>query len=130
MTETTATTPEAAPTKKRAAGLGGMLLPELKQMAGGLGIKGAGGMRKSQLIDAIKAAQSGGGSGASSKPADSGSAKADREPRSEDVPAERAESRADRGERGGRNRNQGGNDDQGTQAESRDQDRGQDGGQG
>ena len=37
-----------------------MLLPELKQMAGGLGIKGVGGMRKSQLIDAIKAAQSGG----------------------------------------------------------------------
>src|SRR5690349_5433742 len=40
-----------------------MLLPELKQMAGGLGIKGVGGMRKSQLIDAIKAAQSGGQSG-------------------------------------------------------------------
>jgi transcription termination factor Rho len=37
-----------------------MLLPELKQMAGGLGIKGVAGMRKSQLIDAIKAAQSGG----------------------------------------------------------------------
>jgi transcription termination factor Rho len=37
-----------------------MLLPELKQMAGGLGIKGIGGMRKSQLIDAIKAAQAGG----------------------------------------------------------------------
>ena len=37
-----------------------MLLPELKQMAAGLGIKGVGGMRKSQLIDAIKAAQSGG----------------------------------------------------------------------
>jgi transcription termination factor Rho len=37
-----------------------MLLPELKQVAAGLGIKGVGGMRKSQLIDAIKAAQSGG----------------------------------------------------------------------
>ncbi|HET7387725.1 MAG TPA: transcription termination factor Rho [Nocardioidaceae bacterium] len=36
-----------------------MLLPELKAMAGGLGIKGAGGMRKSQLVEAIKAAQSG-----------------------------------------------------------------------
>ncbi|MGZ8737997.1 MAG: transcription termination factor Rho, partial [Nocardioides sp.] len=136
MTETTATTPEAAPTKKRAAGLSGMLLPELKQMAGGLGIKGAGGMRKSQLIDAIKAAQSVGGSAASSKPSDSGSAKADREPRNEDVPAERAESRAERGERGGsrdrnRNRNQGGDDDQGVQGEDQDraqgnQDRGQD----
>jgi transcription termination factor Rho len=60
VTETTTTTPEAAPTKKRAGGLSGMLLPELKQMAGGLGIKGAGGMRKPQLIEAIKAAQSGG----------------------------------------------------------------------
>jgi transcription termination factor Rho len=43
-----------------------MLLPELKQMAAGLGIKGIGGMRKSQLIDAIKAAQSGGQSGGQS----------------------------------------------------------------
>jgi transcription termination factor Rho len=69
VTETTAPTPstgsETAPeagrgAKRRAAGLAGMLLPELKQMAGGLGIKGVGGMRKSQLIDAIKAAQSGG----------------------------------------------------------------------
>ena len=60
MTETTDTPAENAPAKKRAGGLNGMLLPELKQMAGGLGIKGAGGMRKSQLIEAIKAAQSGG----------------------------------------------------------------------
>jgi len=37
-----------------------MLLPELKQVAAGLGIKGIGGRRKSQLIDAIKAAQAGG----------------------------------------------------------------------
>jgi len=61
VTETTDTPAENAPAKKRAGGLNGMLLPELKQMAGGLGIKGAGGMRKSQLIEAIKAAQSGGG---------------------------------------------------------------------
>ncbi len=63
MTESTSTTPDAAPPKKRAAGLNGMLLPELKQLAGGLGIKGAGGMRKSQLVEAIKAAQAGGQSG-------------------------------------------------------------------
>jgi transcription termination factor Rho len=44
--------------QRRASGLSGMLLPELKQMAGGLGIKGVGAMRKSQLVDAIKAAQS------------------------------------------------------------------------
>nr|WP_306825468.1 transcription termination factor Rho [Nocardioides massiliensis] len=36
------------------------MLPELKQLAGGLGIKGAGGMRKGQLIEAIQAAQGGG----------------------------------------------------------------------
>jgi len=54
VTETTTPTPDVAPAadaasrapKKRAGGLSGMLLPELKQMAGGLGIKGAGGMRK------------------------------------------------------------------------------------
>jgi len=68
VTDTTATTPptgsEPAPQngtsgRRRASGLSGMLLPELKQMAGGLGIKGVGGMRKSQLVDAIKAAQAG-----------------------------------------------------------------------
>jgi transcription termination factor Rho len=63
---------EAAPTtdaaetaktsgKKKSGGLNSMLLPELKQLAGTLGIKGAGGMRKSALIDAIRAAQGGGG---------------------------------------------------------------------
>jgi len=49
--------------RRGGTGLSGMLLPELKQLAGGLGIKGVGGMRKSQLIDAIKAAQSGGQGG-------------------------------------------------------------------
>src|SRR4051812_6222907 len=79
VSESTATTPstgsetatEASGTstatkQRRGSGLSGMLLPELKQMAGGLGIKGAGGMRKSQLVDAIKAAQSGGQSGGAS----------------------------------------------------------------
>jgi len=49
----------SSPAKRRGSGLNGMLLSELKQMAGGLGIKGLGGMRKSQLVDAIKASQSG-----------------------------------------------------------------------
>ncbi len=39
-----------------------MLLPELKQLAGSLGIKGAGAMRKGQLVEAIQAAQGGGAS--------------------------------------------------------------------
>jgi transcription termination factor Rho len=55
----TETTEATTPAKRRSGGLSGMLLPELKQVASGLGIKGAGGMRKSQLVDAIKAAQSG-----------------------------------------------------------------------
>jgi transcription termination factor Rho len=66
VTETT----EATPAKRRSGGLSGMLLPELKQMASGLGIKGVGGMRKSQLVDAIKAAQSGGQSGGQSAQSD------------------------------------------------------------
>ncbi|WP_328992042.1 transcription termination factor Rho [Kribbella sp. NBC_01245] len=48
--------------RKAGGGLEGMLLPELKQLAGTLGIKGTGALRKGQLIEAIKAAQSGGGS--------------------------------------------------------------------
>ncbi|MFT4011641.1 MAG: transcription termination factor Rho, partial [Nocardioidaceae bacterium] len=55
MTETT----ETAPVKK-AGGLSAKLLPELKQIAGGLGIKGTSTMKKAQLVDAIKAARSGG----------------------------------------------------------------------
>ena len=52
---------QVSPTKPGSGGgLNSMLLPELKQMASGLGVKGIGGMRKSQLIDAIKTAQSAG----------------------------------------------------------------------
>jgi len=40
-----------------------MLLPELKQLAGTLGIKGTGALRKGQLIEAIKATQAGGSTG-------------------------------------------------------------------
>ncbi|HLL63390.1 MAG TPA: transcription termination factor Rho [Propionibacteriaceae bacterium] len=36
-----------------------MVLPELKQLASTLGLKGTGAMRKSQLIDAIRSAQNG-----------------------------------------------------------------------
>src|SRR5690348_15911718 len=66
----------AGGTRRRGGtGLSGMLLPELKQLAGCLGIKGVGGMRKSQLIDAIKAAQGGGQSSnqGGNQPVESGS---------------------------------------------------------
>jgi transcription termination factor Rho len=54
MTETTDST-ATAPARK-AGGLSTMLLPELKQVAGGLGIK-ATGMKKAELVAAIRAAQ-------------------------------------------------------------------------
>ena len=92
MTETSNPIPDTAPAaKKRAGGLNGMLLPELKQLAGGLGIKGVGGMRKSQLIDAIRAAQ-GGQQGGSRGDAAAPEAKADR-------PAEQREQRQPRAKR-------------------------------
>jgi transcription termination factor Rho len=53
--------------KKRSSSLSGMLLPELQSLATSLGIS-AGRMRKAELIDAIKAAQSGARSGAPSGP--------------------------------------------------------------
>ncbi len=46
--------------KKRGGGLSTMLLADLKSMAAGMGIAGAGSMKKAQLVDAIKAARSGG----------------------------------------------------------------------
>ncbi|MFL6109697.1 MAG: transcription termination factor Rho [Marmoricola sp.] len=65
MTETTDTAAEPQGGAKSGAksapkgGLASMLLPELKQVAGGLGIK-ATGMKKADLVAAIKAAQGGG----------------------------------------------------------------------
>src|SRR3954449_4342203 len=75
MTETTDTTAapagagsgevgSAAPARK-AGGLSSMLLPELKQVAVGLGIK-ATGMKKAELVAAIRAAQGGQGNGRAS----------------------------------------------------------------
>ncbi|TCO18617.1 transcription termination factor Rho [Kribbella steppae] len=62
-TDAAATT--ATRRRKTGGGLEGMLLPELKQLAGTLGIKGTGALRKGQLIEAIKAAQAGGSTGGS-----------------------------------------------------------------
>ena len=76
MSETTETTPSAstddatAPSGRSArssGGLSGKLLPELKQIAGGLGIKGASSMKKAQLVEAIRAAQSGSAGSAPSR---------------------------------------------------------------
>jgi transcription termination factor Rho len=56
---------ESAP-KKRGGGLNSMLLADLKSMAAGMGISGAGSMKKAQLVDAIKAAQGAGSKGSDS----------------------------------------------------------------
>ena len=64
MTDTAEVT-SAAPSeagagrKRRGSGLDSMVLPELKQLASTLGLKGTGAMRKSQLIDAIQSVQNG-----------------------------------------------------------------------
>ncbi|KRE95186.1 hypothetical protein ASG76_05800 [Nocardioides sp. Soil774] len=47
----------AARSASKSAGLGSMLLADLKSMAAGLGVAGAGSMKKAQLVEAIKAAQ-------------------------------------------------------------------------
>ena len=51
----------AAGRRRKGSGLDAMLLPELKQLASSLGLRGTGAMRKSALIDAIRSAQNGGG---------------------------------------------------------------------
>ena len=67
-TITTAATVKSG-AKKPAGGLSGMLLPELKTLAGQLGISGSSGMRKADLVAAISARQSSSSSSAGSKPA-------------------------------------------------------------
>ena len=61
-TESTTPAPDAdTGSKKRGGGLSTMLIADLKSMASGMGIAGAGSMKKAQLVDAIKAAQRGKG---------------------------------------------------------------------
>ncbi|WP_374458343.1 transcription termination factor Rho [Nocardioides sp. SR21] len=67
--------------KKRGGGLNSMLLADLKAMAGGMGISGAGSMKKAQLVEAIKARQSGGGGQEKAAP---------EKPRQEKAPQEKA----------------------------------------
>jgi len=58
VTESSDASTSEAPAAKKRGGLNSMLLADLKAMAGGMGIAGAGSLKKAQLIDAIKAAQS------------------------------------------------------------------------
>ncbi|HRA77023.1 MAG TPA: transcription termination factor Rho, partial [Propionicimonas sp.] len=92
-----------------------MLLPELKHLASSLGIKGASGLRKGALVEAITTAQSGGGSrparAEGSRPArtEKNRPQSDAAPSQEQAapPAEAAQGRTDRtadGETGGQRR--------------------------
>ncbi len=64
MTQTTDTaaseTPAGTSTRGKPDGLNKMLMSDLKNLAGTLGIKGTGSMRKSALVEAITAAQASG----------------------------------------------------------------------
>ncbi|MFG2884903.1 transcription termination factor Rho [Streptomyces sp. NPDC048297] len=60
-TDASAPAAGAGSRRRRGAGLEGMVLAELQQVASGLGIRGTARMRKSQLIEVIKEAQAGGG---------------------------------------------------------------------
>ena len=78
--------------KKRSGGLNTMLLADLKAMAGGMGIPGAGSMKKADLVTAIKAAQS--------KPKSQDApradhAKADEKPKGDTKPQHDEQARAD-----------------------------------
>src|SRR5688500_16506940 len=69
--------PKASAPRRSAGGLGGKVLAELQEIAGGLNIAGASKMRKGELIDAIKAAQGGSDTTASTKAPDADPAKAE-----------------------------------------------------
>ncbi len=60
-------TPDSNGARKSGGGLSGKLLPELKQIAGDLGIK-TSGLKKSDLVAAIRTAQSGGSAKTEKKP--------------------------------------------------------------
>lgn len=90
--------PEAKPARKKPAGLNGMLIADLKAMAGALGIAGASSMKKADLVAAIQGA---------------GTPKGEAPQRDTNAAAEAPQQEADRPEQG----KQGG--DQGEQGQPR-----------
>ncbi len=86
----TAEAGSAAPRRASGGGLSGKVLAELQQIAGGLGIKGTGRMRKSQLVEAIQAAQSGNGATVGAQRANNAAA-----PRNEPRTESRTETRTE-----------------------------------
>ena len=64
----TVTTDSPEPSGATGASLSTMVLPELRELAGRVGVKGTSGMRKSDLIAAIREHQSGGASRPAAEP--------------------------------------------------------------
>ena len=90
MTETTQNT-------RKSGSLSTMLLPELKSLASSMGIPGASGMRKADLVSAISAKQGGGSARTSSSDSAGASAGAQARESREDRPA-RSQDRAETAE--------------------------------
>ncbi|MFE6510799.1 transcription termination factor Rho [Nocardioides sp. NPDC057767] len=141
-TESTAPEPNAAPKKR--GGLGGMLLADLKAMANGMGISGANSMKKAQLIDAIKAAQSSRAQSApapaekterpaaekaAEKPADKPAEKAEKAEKPAEKSAEAADAGSEGAQRPRRQRNQNQNKSTGQGGQSGQSGQGGQGGQ-
>ena len=114
-----------APRRRSGGGLAGKRLPELQQLAGDLGISGTAKMRKSELIAAIQARQSGGSAPATTN----GRAPAEQAvPRQDDQRPDEQRPREDRRpDRQGDERPRDGGRGQGRQQQ--DNDRGNQGGQ-
>jgi transcription termination factor Rho len=99
----TETTQKTSTGSRGSGGLSSMLLPELKSLAGQLGISGASGMRKADLIAAISARQVG-GSGQSSRREEAPARDRGAEPAADSAGTDE---RPARGERPRRDRQQG-----------------------
>jgi len=137
---------ESAAPAKKSGGLNSLLLADLKSMAAGMGISGANSMKKAQLVDAIKAAQSGRSGGAPKNETTSETPQNDvpqaREPRGDKAEradraekgdkAERAEKQSDGDQQSRRDQNRQNNNGGGNQNQNQNQNRqqGQQQGQG
>ena len=85
------TVPATSSRGRRGSGLSGMVLTDLKALAGQLGIKGTSGMRKGDLVAAIAARQNGGERGATSEARSASRSRRDQPPcarRTEAAPSE------------------------------------------
>ncbi|WP_413768886.1 transcription termination factor Rho [Rhodococcus pyridinivorans] len=90
---------------RRGAGLSGMVLAELRTLAAELGIKGTSGMRKGDLIAAIKEKQGGGGAAPAEQPAAEKTAAPEKaEAAAKTETADKPEGAPSRGARGRRGR--------------------------